>query len=155
MAYGSAVDDYVALAALVAFDGVDSDGFGALDAEGGQFVGNHGNLVAEGDDDAYPAGSIEGESILLAEGIDGLYEAGCYVGFVAVDFVGVLGGGIGGVDKADASGGYQALVCIVGADGVVVVLPPQAINRLSDSRVIAISDFLIMRLINIQHSSPY
>lgn len=119
LAHGGAVDDDVALAALVTFYGVDGDGLSATDVQGGQFVGNHGYLVAEGYDDAYSSGGIKGDVILLAKLVDSLYQSGGYVCLVSVYLIGIFGRGIGGIDETESPGGNQSFVSIIG----VVMLP--------------------------------
>lgn len=115
LADGGAVQDDVALAALIPFDGVDGDLFGTGEVEGCQFVGNHGNLVAEGYDDADAAGSIEREVIGLTEFVYGSCQAGYGVRLGAVDLVGLFGRRIGGVHEAEPILGKQLLdgVCSI------------------------------------------
>lgn len=73
LTYGSAVNDDVALATLVAFYGVDGDGIGFRDAKGGQFVGDHGYLIAERNNNAYPTSSVEGEFVFCAKAVYSLH----------------------------------------------------------------------------------
>ena len=51
--------------------------------------------------------------------VDGLYQAGGYVCFVPIDFVGIFGGRIRSVDETQSVGGHQLFVGIIG-----VVMPP-------------------------------
>ena len=112
---GGAVDDDVALAALVALYGVDADAFGVVGhVEGGEVMAYEGTLSAEGGDDAYRAGGVVGEGVGLVELDDGLYEGGTELGFMDVGLEALGRGRLGTGHEGGAARSYQALHGVVG-----------------------------------------
>ena len=116
---GSAVDDDVSLATLVALYGVDADTFGVEGhVEGGEVVAYEGALSAEGGDDAYRAGGVVGELIGLVELDDGLYEGGTEVCLVGVGLEALGSGGLGTGYEGGAACSHKVLHGAVGKHDV-------------------------------------
>ena len=114
---GSAIDDDVALASLIALYGIDADTFGIVGhVEGAQMMTYEGSLSAEGGNDTYRARCVVGELIGLVETDDGLHDIGteaCLttIGLEALGSVGCLT-----FYEGRAASGYEALH---GAIGVI------------------------------------
>ena len=117
---GGAVDDDVALAALVALYGVNADAFGVVGyVEGGEVVAYECALSAEGGDDAYRACGLVGEIIGLVELDDGLYEGGTELGLVGVGLEALGSGRLSTGHEGGTARSHQALYGAMGiVDGV-------------------------------------